>query len=147
MDTNGFLIKLSESKRTDFGKVDFAQQSDPQKVFSAIWELENNVNNGGFDLYFRNCETAEIEYATTALRSIGARECAEIVAQAIEVVTPMPQTRDEREVALDELPEAARNELESLTSRFFEYPDDLTALLFAHVSEHPEAFGPVPVAD
>lgn len=39
MDKNHFLINLSESKRTDFGRVDFAAQSEAQKVFSAIWSL------------------------------------------------------------------------------------------------------------
>ena len=39
MDKNKILIDLSESKRTDFGKVDFAEQSEEQKVFSAIWKL------------------------------------------------------------------------------------------------------------
>ena len=29
------------------GKEEFAQQSLPQKVFSAIWEVESEVNNGG----------------------------------------------------------------------------------------------------
>jgi hypothetical protein len=47
MDKNKFLIDLSESDQTDFGRVDFASQSDPQRTFSAIWELESQVNNGG----------------------------------------------------------------------------------------------------
>jgi hypothetical protein len=37
MDKNQTLIMLSESDRTAFGKQDFAEQSIPQKVFSAIW--------------------------------------------------------------------------------------------------------------
>ena len=43
MDANRVLIALSESDRTDFGRVAFAEQSDAQKVFSAIWELESQV--------------------------------------------------------------------------------------------------------
>ena len=54
MDKNHYLIELSEGERTDFGRVDFEEQPEPQKVFSAIWELESEVNNGGFDQYFRN---------------------------------------------------------------------------------------------
>jgi len=47
MDKNKILIELSESNRTEFGKEDFDKQSLPQKVFSAIWSVEAEVNNGG----------------------------------------------------------------------------------------------------
>jgi hypothetical protein len=36
MDKNGFLIDLSESERTDFGRIDFAKQPEVQQVFSAL---------------------------------------------------------------------------------------------------------------
>jgi hypothetical protein len=48
MDKNGILIALSESDKTKFGKEDFSAQSVPQKVFSSIWAVESEVNNGGF---------------------------------------------------------------------------------------------------
>ncbi len=54
MDKNSYLIDLSESIRTDFGRVDFAAQSYEQRVFSAIWALESQVNNGGFVEFFDN---------------------------------------------------------------------------------------------
>jgi|SRR6266446_972052 len=54
MDKNGILIGLSESEKTKFGKEDSARQSLPQKVFSAIWAVESEVNNGGFSQYFSN---------------------------------------------------------------------------------------------
>lgn len=41
---NHILIGLSESERTKFGKEDFASQSVPQKAFSALWEVESEVN-------------------------------------------------------------------------------------------------------
>jgi hypothetical protein len=41
MDKNAFLIGLSESDRTDFGRTDFGEHSEEQRVFSAIWELES----------------------------------------------------------------------------------------------------------
>jgi Domain of unknown function (DUF4375) len=51
---NHILINLSSSEKTSFGKEDFADQSLPQKVFSAIWAIESEVNNGGFSQYFLN---------------------------------------------------------------------------------------------
>jgi hypothetical protein len=57
---NSILIDLSESDKTKFGKQAFATQSAPQQVFSSIWAVESEVNNGGFSQYFLNssCETA-----------------------------------------------------------------------------------------
>lgn len=46
MDKNGILITLSESAQTDFNKKDFIAQSMSQKVFSAIWAVESEVNTG-----------------------------------------------------------------------------------------------------
>ena len=48
MNKNDILINLSESENTRFGNEDFALQTLPQKVFSAIWAVESEVNNGGF---------------------------------------------------------------------------------------------------
>jgi len=48
MDKNSCLIQLAESDRTDFGRVDFLLQPHDQRVFSAIWALESEVNSGGF---------------------------------------------------------------------------------------------------
>jgi len=39
MTKNHILIRLSESEQTKFGKEDFARQSVPQKIFSAIWAV------------------------------------------------------------------------------------------------------------
>jgi len=46
MNKTGILIDLSESDKTRFRKGDFDAQSIPQKVFSAIWAVESEVNNG-----------------------------------------------------------------------------------------------------
>jgi Domain of unknown function (DUF4375) len=54
VNRNEILINLSESPTTKVGKEEFEQQSVPQKVFSAIWEVESEINNGGFSQYFLN---------------------------------------------------------------------------------------------
>lgn len=144
LDKNAFLISLSESERTDFGRVAFDQQPESQKVFSAIWELESQVNNGGFDQYFRSSDSDMIAYAPTALRAIGAASCSGIVEQAIQVIAPLLSTQEERELVLEGLADEARDRLESLDTEFFKYPDNLTELLFEFVRLAPEAFGSIP---
>jgi len=144
MDKNSYLIELSESPRTDYGKRDFAEQRDEQKVFSAIWELESLVNNGGFRGYFGNgAETAS--YAPAALLAIGARQCAGIVKEALALVpAPLPPEQEACWELMHSLPEPVAAQFASLDDRFFAYPDDLTELLFAFVAAHPDVFGPTP---
>jgi hypothetical protein len=46
-----------------------------------------------------------------------------------------------------DLSEETLDELAALDAEFFAYPHDLTELLFAYVSRHPEEFGPLPEPD
>jgi hypothetical protein len=88
MNKNGILISLSESEKTSFGKKDFALQSRPQKVFSAIWALESEVNNGGFSQYFLNDSRESASFIVEALETIGAPKTADICRRAIAAAFP-----------------------------------------------------------
>lgn len=143
MDKNKFLIDLSESEHTDFGKVDFAKQSDEQKVFSAIWTLESEVNNGGFAQYFENDRGETAHFAVAALQRVGAHKCARIVDRAVRAVcgTSLPANPKKWEAVAANLADETREKLEELDSDFYKYPDDLTELLFEFVQKHPKGFG------
>jgi hypothetical protein len=145
MDKNKLLIKLSESDRTNFGRVEFDKQSDEQKVFSAIWSLESEVNNGGFQQYFFNTDGDIINYAPVALRRIGAIKCASIVEEALSKVskTPLPTNEDGRQKLVESLDAASIKQLDDLDTQFFSYPDDLTELLFEFVRSQPLVFGQI----
>jgi hypothetical protein len=142
VDKNSYLIDLSETVLSR----DFQDQSDVHKVFAAIWALEGEVNNGGFSQYFWNSSGSTANYAPSALRRIGASKCALIVERALRVVShdPLPDDDNTRSALVDSLDDEANTRLESLDSEFFEYPDNLTALLFEFVRAHPEEFGPTP---
>lgn len=144
MDKNHYLIGLSETPRTDYGKRDFAEQCQEQRVFSAIWELESLVNNGGCKGYFGNgAETAS--FATTALLAFGAHQCAAIVKEALALVpAPLPTEHDACWDVTHSLPESVASRFRALDDRFFAYPDNLTELLFAFVAAHPDVFGATP---
>ena len=144
MDKNTYLINLSESGYTDFGRVDFASQNLVQKTFSAIWELESQVNNGGFEQYFRNSNSDMIAYAPEALQRIGATACADLVKAAVAKIAPIPAEDDARIDALDAVLNADEQIFEELDSHFFAYPDNLTELLFAFVAKNQDEFGKVP---
>lgn len=145
MDKNAFLIALSESDRTDFGRVEFSDQSEEQQVFSAIWELESQVNNGGFAQYFQSEEGYTANTAPSALRAIGAVKCADLVRRALAMVTVdgLPDDQSAREQLIEVLDTRAQEALEALDQEFMAYPDNLTDLLFEYVRLRPHAFGPV----
>ena len=94
-------------------------------------------------MYFRNSDSEIIAFAPAALDAIGANECAKIVQSAINLLSSLPDSQEKRCKALAALNKKQQEMLESLDSKFFEYPDNLTELLFAYVEKHPEAFGPI----
>jgi len=146
---NHILINLSESKNTSFGKEDFARQSLPQKVFSAIWAVESEVNNGGFSQYFFNSSGESASFVVEALETVGAPKTADICKRAIAAAFPsgLPQSAEEIRSAAADFPDDVLDKLEPLDQEFFSYPHDLTDLLFAYVSEHPQEFGALPKPD
>ena len=146
MDMNGILIALSESDRTQFGKDDFDTQSPPQKVFSSIWAVESEVNNGGFSQYFSNSSCATAGFVAKALETIGAPKTADICRRAIAAAFPagLPSTPETISLAASDFTDETDDKLAALDNEFILYPHDLTQLLFAYVSKHPEEFGEVP---
>lgn len=146
MDKNAFLIDLSESDRTDLGRVEFGLQRPEQRVFSTIWALESQVNNGGFAQYFASADGDTATSAPDALRAIGAVRCAAIVEKALKVAArdrALPAAQADRESLIDSLPSDAIEQLEAADTEFFSYPDNLTELQFEYVSKHPFVFGKV----
>jgi hypothetical protein len=139
-----YLGELSASPRTDYCKRDFALQSPEQKAFSAIWELDSQVCNGGFEGYFGN-GAAMAAYAPTALRAIGAPLCAAVVEEALALIPPgLPADLWERWEAVHSLPKAVMQQFESLNKRYGAGPEQVISLLFSFVASHPEVFGPTP---
>jgi uncharacterized protein DUF4375 len=146
---NHILILLCSSDKTSFGKEDFKSQSLPQKVFSAIWEVESEVNNGGFAQYFLNSSAESASFVVEALETLGAPETVNICERAIQAAFPtgLPHSVAAIRSAAASFSDEVLAALEPLNDDFFSYPHNLTDLLFAYVSQHPEEFGPLPKAD
>ena len=146
---NHILILLSSSDKTTFGKEDFQSQSLPQKVFSAICEVESEVNNGGFAQYFLNSSAESASFVVEALETLGAPKTANICERAIQAAFPtgLPHSVAAIRSAAASFSDEVLTTLEPLNDDFFSYPHNLTDLLFAYVSQHPEEFGPLPKAD
>jgi Domain of unknown function (DUF4375) len=146
---NKILIGLSESEATKVGKEEFAKQSVPQKVFSAIWEVESEVNNGGFSQYFANDSAESASFVVAALEAIGAPQTANICQRAIASAFPsgLPETVDSIHSAAQNFSVEVLEKLDRLDREFYSYPHNLTNLLFGYVKAHPDDFGALPQPD
>jgi Domain of unknown function (DUF4375) len=138
---NAFLIELSESTLTGFGKVDFDAQSPIQKIFSTIWTLESEVNSGGFAQYF--CNSSETANSLLgALLEIGAPKTAAICEEAILLLFPngLPKSAEEVHSVASQIDQKTISKIEKLNIEFYKYPNDLTDLLYDFVMVHREEF-------
>lgn len=113
MDKNAILIELSESDKVKFGKLHFSEQSIPQKVFSSVWALESEVNNGGFSQYFQNSSAETSPFVAEALGLIGAPRTADICRRAIRLAFPagLPPTGETIRTAASDLADDVLNGL------------------------------------
>lgn len=146
MTKNEILIELSESEGSKFGKEDFALQSLPQKVFSSVWAVESEVNNGGFSQYFLNSSAETAAFVADALEAIDAPKTADICRRAVNCAFPagLPPTAEGISSLAAEFSEDTLAQLDALDAEFFAYPHNLAELLYAYVSRKPEEFGTVP---
>jgi Domain of unknown function (DUF4375) len=131
------LIKLSESPEFRFWRVPDDQLTYPERVFGLIWELESEVNNGGFEQYFSNSTGSLAPDVVNALTAVGADQMAAITQSAIDEVGEVQWSDDAaRKAAISHLSSTALKHLQCLDQAFYRYPDDLTELLYRYVHEH-----------
>jgi hypothetical protein len=136
-DRNRSLIGLSENPNSAYMKIDFDDQTKAEQVFHLIWELEAEVNNGGFGQYFSNSSGEQAHQVVTALETIGADATADIARRAIEIVfgseSPARDTK-RRQAMVAQLPPSKLEELNECDDSFFRYPNDLTTLLYDFIA-------------
>ena len=127
------------------GKVGYDSLNRPEQVFVCIWELEADVNNGGFDQYYFNDAGDRALNAVESLEAIGASRTATLVNQANRVFGASGPSRQSREAQeqLDSLTEAHRAELAKLDVRYLTYEENLESLLRAFVVEHSDVLGQI----
>lgn len=140
---NAFLIATSERDDLSLWDQEIAEMSGPRAVFRLVWELEAQVNNGGFAQYAHNSSGAGATRVVNALKSIGANRMAELVSQAIARLGDLPwQDDDARREAAAALDDETLSQLHALDNAFFRYDDNLTELLFDYVIANSADFPP-----
>lgn len=118
----------------------FDQLDEVDKILVTIWNLEGDVNNGGFDQYYFNSSGDLGFYLPTALRSIGAHQMAKITDDANKLFGPKGPARNpyEREAQLLAIASdgSASNTFDELDRAFYSYPDHISMLLTAFLQAH-----------
>jgi len=145
-DPNEFFIKLHSS-------IDERVEASPdkswdilnvsEKALMAVYELEGEVNNGGFEQYFFNSAGDHAVEAVPGFLRIGAIKMADIVRRALAVY-PGDAPSSNREVRweqTDKIENKAAPIWSALTSEFLAYPENPTYLAFAYCQKHRADFG------
>jgi hypothetical protein len=120
--------------------VRYSDLTEAERTLIAVYWLEAEVNNGGFDQYFLNSSGDHASDVPGALRRIGAERSAKLAERAIAVFpepgpSPDRDTRHEQLMALSEDDDES-GAFEALDEEFYRYADDLTALMASYAREH-----------
>ncbi len=138
-DQNGSIIELDSfiGELCSYGD-DMDKLTEPQRLFYLNQNLEREINNGGFNQYFINSSGDFAHQTIQSLTAIGARTTADILQKAIDQFPnkQVPQDRDERIDAVQQIEQTANEVWEELDQEFFEYKDDLNSLNLDYVRKH-----------
>ena len=134
------LFKISEAVWAREAKHGFRALSNPERVFLCVWDLEAEVNNGGFSQFFDNSAGDYAAETPGALKTIGAAGMADLVERAMAVfgAAGPPTDREKRFEAIEALPESEKERWEELDAAFIKLPSPeagLRAFVEAHRSE------------
>jgi hypothetical protein len=136
------LIALSQHVQQKVNSGGIESLAQAEKTFHYIYWLEAEINNGGFDQYFFNSAGDHAQDVPGALEEIGAGFTAQLVREAMEVFPggKAPQDRNERQEMLLNIGGQGDALLNELDSRFYEYHDDLSALMLAFLRQRKDHF-------
>jgi uncharacterized protein DUF4375 len=146
MTPTQYVISLSESPVTDFGRKEFSEQSEPQKVFTAVFSSSGAIMMDGLAGYFTNSDGESASFVAKAYQIIGSQKRADILKRACAVVSngPIPEGTEERHVLMSSLSNAQTDDLELLSDEFMMLSEEIDPLLLAYLRTNPEVFGSVP---
>ncbi|MCR9164839.1 MAG: DMP19 family protein [Nannocystaceae bacterium] len=126
-----------DGARTRCEVVGFSELSERDQLLVAVGALEADVNNGGFDQFYFNSAGDLWRQAVAGLRVVGAVRMAELVERSSLMFGPAGplQNRERRQAQLLALTESAEDPdvFSELDREFWSYPDDVSALLRAHL--------------
>lgn len=140
---NSFLIALNGwlCKKSNYGEY-MGKLSDAEKAFYLVFQLEGEVNNGGFSQYFYNSSGNSANETANALCEISADKTAKIYKKALAALgSVVPKNRDERETMLEGIiTDEVSEVLSKCDTEFYEYPDNLEDLNYQFILKNKAQF-------
>lgn len=137
---NNLLIALNSwlCKKCNYGD-NIEKLSPAEKTFYLVFQLEGEVNNGGFSQFFYNSSDNFANDTAAALREIGAEKTAVICDRALAAFGgTIPINRD---VMLNNIfTDGINKTLSQCDSEFYEYTDDLVELNYQFVFSNKNKF-------
>jgi Domain of unknown function (DUF4375) len=142
-------LDVVEGLMAHMGGEDLAQEDEVlaaatlgQRAIYSLNVVDREVNNGGFHQLFSNSSGALTCAAQSGAELIGATAQADILREAAALFpdAAVPEDRDQRNRALDDLPSEADAKLSSLDDRWYDGDRDLEKLMVHYIEEHPEEF-------
>jgi hypothetical protein len=132
------LNDLVTSLRPYWWLIPFNELSPAKRALFAIWELEQEVYNGGFKQYFQNSSGDRVPVICEILRIVGADRIALVLERAIALAGPNIPWDDmaKRYPLLNNLPEDIKDKLFDLNRELYNELDGLNASLFRYLSMH-----------
>ena len=108
-----------------------------ERMILAIEALEREVNNGGYDQFFRNSSVEYASIVASALNAIGCPQTAQITLDALSALglssTP---TADEIENIMSTDNAEREEKLNDCDSRYYVTGESLALALFAYIKSH-----------
>ena len=146
MNPTQYVIQLSEAPITDFGRKAFSEQTDPQKVFTAVFGSSGAIMMDGLLGYFSNSDGESAQFVAEAYQIIGSPRRAYILTRACSIVSsdPIPEDDEHREELLSGISEEQIEQLEALSDEFMMLEEEIDPLLLDYIRASPETFGAIP---
>lgn len=109
-----------------------------EQAVALVWELEAEVNNGGFSQYFFNRGGGHAVATIAALDAIGAHVTSQILRSAVRLFGQDGPCFDRvsRQRQLEALPGGGDEDFMRMDVAFYDYQDDLSNLLAEHVRKN-----------
>lgn len=136
------LFKVSDRVFAKYFKTGLEDLAEPERVFICLWQLEAQVNNGGFHQFYFNSSGNLARDTVSSLQAIGAEHTANLVrkANALFGKTGPSSEWSERQEQLEALGDSKTRMMDDIEAEFMHYTDKLGQLLEAYVLKNAAAF-------
>ena len=117
-------------------KVSRTRLNKEERIVLAVQALDREVNNGGYDQFFRNSSKTFAPEVVRSLKRIGCRRTAKITQRAIVALRSGPLTVARVEAAMRVTNEERDRELERCDELFYRTPQAIPRRLFAFIKAY-----------